>query len=140
MYLLEYLLFTEVFILYPRKIYFIAIALPDLKTLVGAKTKTGNLYELGGCFFEAIKDDCKSTFLPEEESCKDRLSIAKLFGSLIKLKKLKDITKDFIPEGVFQVERFILDTCVGNIEFETKAKESFDIVKDKLKVCFIDSL
>ena len=115
--------------------------LPDLSSLLaslGSETKTGTQYEFGGCIIEIAKDQCKITFLPKKESCHDKLSLGKLFDRFFPKGKLKTLFKDYVPVGVFQIERFMLDKCIGDLDFEAIAKEPFDIVKEKLKVsrCF----
>ena len=115
--------------------------LPDLSSLLaslGSETKTGTQYEFGGCIIEIAKDQCKITFLPKKESCHDKLSLGKLFDRFFPKGKLKTLFKDYVPVGVFQIERFVLDKCIGDLDFEAIAKETFDIVKEKLKVskCF----
>lgn len=111
--------------------------LPDLSSLLaslGSETKTGTQYEFGGCVIEIAKDQCKITFLPKKESCHDKLSLGKLFDRFFPKGKLKTLFKDYVPVGVFQIERFVLDKCIGDLDFEAIAKEPFDIVKEKLKV------
>ncbi|XP_057311457.1 uncharacterized protein LOC130649225 [Hydractinia symbiolongicarpus] len=53
---------------------------------------------------------------------------------LVKKGKLEDMTKLFLPIGVFQIESFNLDKCKGDIMFKMAAREPFEIVKEKLKV------
>lgn len=111
--------------------------LPDLSSLLaslGSETKTGTQYEFGGCVIEIAKDQCKITFLPKKESCHDKLSLGKLFDRFFPKGKLKTLFKDYVPIGVFQIERFVLDKCIGDLDFEAIAKEPFDIIKEKLKV------
>ena len=96
--------------------------------------KTGTQFEALGCIFEVAKDDCKTTFLPKQSSCQG-LTVPKFFQLFYRETNIKNISQDFIPMRILQVDRFILDRCLGEIDIESTAKEGFEIIKGKLKVC-----
>ncbi|XP_057311361.1 uncharacterized protein LOC130649151 [Hydractinia symbiolongicarpus] len=101
--------------------------------MFGKETKDGTEYEAFGCKLTVSKDTCKINLIPDK-TCKEKVSLGKLFTMLVKKGKLEDMTKSFLPIGVFQIESFNLDKCEGDIEFKTAAREPFEIVKEKLKV------
>ena len=109
----------------------------DLTGLFSKDPPFATKYNLQSCEFEVAKDGCKLTFLPKDESCKDTMSLGKLTKYLLKSEKLKDMLVNFIPLGLFQIERFYLDKCKGNVEFEAVAKESFEVIRERIKVCQI---
>ena len=43
--------------------------------------------------------------------------------------------KKFIPITIYSIEKFSLNKCTGEVHFEAKAREPFDLIKDKIKVC-----
>ncbi|XP_057297784.1 uncharacterized protein LOC130628792 [Hydractinia symbiolongicarpus] len=108
--------------------------LPDLMSLFGTKTATGTQYKLFGCTLDVDKEQCKIKFVPQDETCQEKLSISRLFNFVFKKKKLQNITGSYLPLQNFQIEHFLVDKCEGDIEFRAVAKETFDIVREKLKV------
>ncbi|XP_047124032.1 uncharacterized protein LOC101234357 isoform X1 [Hydra vulgaris] len=101
--------------------------------LIGGGTQTGAKYEVLGCILELAKDGCKYTFLAKESTCKDKLSVSRLFEYFFKTEKLKTLSKDMMPFNIMDIERFVVD-CDGEVDFEATAKESFDIIKRMLRV------
>eukprot|EP00111_Clytia_hemisphaerica_P002035 TCONS_00005749-protein len=114
--------------------------LPAIDSLLNAKeTKDGKEYEIFGCKLTlSTKDDCSFTFNPTSEECKEKLSLSKIFDYMFTKVKLSDTIKKFIPILIYNIETFTLDKCTGDISFQAKARETFEIAKNiKVKDGFL---
>ncbi|XP_065648513.1 uncharacterized protein LOC101234739 isoform X2 [Hydra vulgaris] len=108
--------------------------LPDkISSLMTDEIKTGTQFESLGCIFEVAKDDCKTTFLPKQSSCQG-MTVPKFFQYFYRESNIKNLTYDFIPMRILQVDRFIMDQCLGEVDIESTAKEGFQIIKGKMKL------
>lgn len=47
---------------------------------------------------------------------------------------IKKVANEFAPFEVFQVQKLNLDKCRGDVEFETKAREPFNVIPEKAEV------
>ena len=99
-----------------------------------SETKFESKYKFLGCELDVTESKCRIEITPNEDSCKDTLSLGTITKVLLKNDGLKQVAGKFAPFEVFQMEICRLDTCKGNVEFETKAKETFDIIKGKIEV------
>ena len=98
----------------------------------------GKEYELFGCKLVVSKDECLYVFKPSSANCREKLSLAKTFDSLFnRIAKLGEVMKKFLPILIYTVEEFTLDKCTGEIGFEAKAREPFDVVKNRLRVSWL---
>ena len=64
--------------------------------------------------------------------------MTKTFDALFKTVKLSDTMQKFLPILIFSIEKFSLNKCTGEVLFEAKAREPFDLVKDKVRVSVAD--
>ena len=89
---------------------------------------------MSGCQLDVSSDDCKYTFIPKEQECKDKISLDAIIKHFFPKVNLEKVSGSLLDPGIIQIERFELDKCEGDVTFECSAKESFDIIKDKVKV------
>lgn len=56
---------------------------------------------------------------------------------LLKDDRIKEAAGRFVPFEIFQLERLKLNNCKNTVVFVARAKERFDIIKERLNVMYL---